>query len=414
MPTTHDPGSTPSATLDLGDPDLIADPYPTLAELRESAPITYDERLGVWLLTRFDDVHQALRDRRLGRQFRQRYTEKEFGQPPLDPRWASFHEHERWSLLFLEPPDHTRLRRLVSKVFTPRAVASIEPLVRGIATDIVADLAERDHFDLIADYAQPYSVSVICSMLGLPLADGSQLLEWSHDIVKMYEPDASGDQRTQADRSAGEFIDYTRDIIADKRARPDDLLVSQLVRVRDDGDVLSDAEIASTTMVLLEAGHEATVNGLANGMRALLDRPAQYRAVATGDVRAADAVEEMLRFDSPVQLFERWVLEHDVEIAGQAVPFGATIAMLFGSAQRDPRRFDRPDDFDVRRGGDTGHIGFGGGIHFCVGAPLARAELAVSVELLTSQFPDLRLAATPTHHPTFVIRGYQSLDLVPR
>jgi cytochrome P450 len=315
-------------------------------------------------------------------------------------------------LLSLEPPDHTRLRRLVAKVFTPRAVASMRPSLHGFATELLDACAARGEFDLLADYAQPYSVAVICSMLGIPRADTQLLLDWSHDIVKMYELSTTDDIRARANRSAGEFIAYTRALIAEKRRAPDGLLLSELVRVEDEGDRLSEEEIASTSMVLLEAGHEATVNTLGNGMRAFMHHREQWDRVVRGDVEPRSAVEEMLRWDSPLQMFERWVLEPGVEIAGQPMAVGDEVAMLFGSAERDARRFDRPDEFDVGRN-DPAHIGFGGGIHFCVGAPLARQEIEVSLVELVSRFPDLRLVEEPTYHPTFVLRGLTALRLAP-
>jgi cytochrome P450 len=262
----------------------------------------------------------------------------------------------------------------------------------------------------VADYAQPYSVAVICSMLGVPAADTRLLLDWSHAIVKMYELSTSEDVRSAANHAAGEFIAYTRGLIAAKRRSPDGLLVSELVMVEDEGDTLTEDEIVSTTMVLLEAGHEATVNTLGNGVKALMEHRGEWERLTSGDVDPKTAVEEMLRWDVPTQLFERWVLEEGVEVAGRPVAVGDEVAMLFGAAQHDPRRFDHPERFDIGRG-DSGHIGFGGGIHFCVGAPLARQEVAVSLEGLIERFPDLELVEAPTYHPTFVIRGLTGLVL---
>ncbi len=398
--------------FDPTDPAFIADPYPVLGELREAAPIIWNERTGQWMLTRFHDVHELLRDRRFGRSYTHRYSHAELGHDEPDPRWGRFHEHERWSLLCLEPPDHTRLRRLVAKVFTPRAVTSLRPSIEGLSAELLDRCAQLESFDLIADYAQPYSVAVICSMLGVPRADTQLLLDWSHAIVKMYELTGTDEQRAAADRAAGEYIDYTRELIAAKRRAPDGLLVSELVRVEDEGDQLTEDEIVSTTMVLLEAGHEATVNTLGNGMRALMLHREEWERVVSGDVEPRATVEEMLRWDSPLQLFERWVLEPGVEVAGQAVEVGQEVAMLFGAAERDPRRFDDPDRFDAGRG-DPAHIGFGGGIHFCVGAPLARQELEVSLDGLARRFPRIELVEEPDYHATFVIRGLRSLLLAP-
>ena len=396
--------------LDFYDHAFIADPYPTLGRLREAAPVFRNERTGHWMLTRFADVNETLRDRRLGRVYHHRYTAAEFGQPEPDPRWAAFHQHERWSLLSLEPPDHTRIRRLVSKVFTPRSVAVLEPAVGALSRELVEECREMGAFDLLADYAQPFSVAVICSVLGMPRGDARQLLDWSHAIVKMYELRSSDETRARADRAAGELVDYTKALIESKRRVPDGSLISNLVEVVDGGDRLTDDEIVSTAVVLLEAGHEATVNTLGNGMRALLVHRRQWQRLIDGEVDPATAVEELLRYDSPLQMFDRWVLEPGVEIAGQPMAVGDRVAMLFGSAQRDPRRFDDPDRFDVGRG-DPAHIGFGGGIHYCVGAPLARMELAIALSDLVQTLPNVEMAAEPVHHPAFVIRGLTELRL---
>lgn len=390
------------------DPDFIADPYSVLSEIREAKPIFRNPTTGQWTLTRFSDVYETLRDKRLGRSYSHLYSHAEVGRSEPDSRWAAFHQHERWSLLCLEPPDHTRIRRLVAKVFTPRAVAALRPAIESLSTEIFDRCEEGDDFDLIADYAQPYSVAVICSMLGVPRSDTRALLDWSHAIVKMYELSTTDDVSARADRAAAEYFEYTRALIAEKRKNPDGLLVSELVRVEDEGDVLTEDEIVSTTMVLLEAGHEATVNTLGNGVRALMHHRDQWQRLVSGEVETRVAVEELLRFDAPLQLFERWVLEDGVEICGQPMRVGDEVAMLFGSAERDPRRFGRPDDFDIGRG-DTAHIGFGGGIHFCVGAPLARQEIDVSLRGLVDRFPNLELVREPEYHPNFVIRGLKEL-----
>ena len=396
--------------FDVDDPTFIADPYPVLSALREATPIFRNDVTNQWVITRFDDVHGTLRDRRLGRAYTHRFAHADIGRPEPDPRWSDFHRHEEWSLLCLEPPDHTRLRRLITKVFTPSAIARLEPHIESVSDELLDRCADLGTFDLLADYAQPFSVAVICSMLGVPVRDTQRLLDWSHAIVKMYELSASDEIKRHANDAARDYIAYTEELIAEKRRRPDDLLVSELVRVEDEGDTLTEAEIVSTTMVLVEAGHEATVNTLGNGVRALMHHPDQWRRLVRREVGADVAVEELLRFDAPLQLFERWVLEPGVEIAGQPMGVGEEVAMLFGAAQRDPRRFDEPDRFDVARD-DPAHIGFGGGIHFCIGAPLARAELTRSLAGLVARFPDLELASEPRYHPTFVIRGLTELRL---
>jgi cytochrome P450 len=398
------------ARFDPGDPGFIADPYPVLAALREATPIFWNPHTSQWMLTRFADVHDTLRDRRLGRAYTHRYSHAELGRAEPDPRWAAFHQHERWSLLCLEPPDHTRIRRLVAKVFTPRAVSGLRPAIEGFSVECFDRCQEMGTFDLLADFAQPYSVAVICSMLGVPRSDTRVLLDWSHAIVAMYELHVADDVAERSDQAAADYIDYTKALIADKRRHPDGLLLSELVQVEHEGERLTEDEIVSTAMVLMEAGHEATVNTLGNGTRALMLHRDQWRRLTGGDVQAKSAVEELLRFDAPLQMFERWVLDGGVEIAGQPIEIGQEIAMLFGSAQRDPRRFADPDVLDIGRD-DPAHIGFGGGIHFCVGAPLARLELDVALAEMARRFPAMHLAEQPAYQPNFVIRGLRSLLL---
>ena len=396
--------------FDPDDPDFIADPYPLLNDLREATPVFLNERTGQWMLTRFADVNSTLRDRRLGRQYTHLYSHAALGRPEPDERWSDFHQHEQWSLLCLEPPDHTRIRRLVSKVFTPKAVATLRPAVERFSAELLDSCRELGEFELLADYAQPFSVAVICSMLGVPRSDTRLLLDWSHAIVKMYELSPPDHVKAAANAAAAEYIEYTKALIAEKKRTPDGLLVAELAAVEDDGDRLTVDEIVSTTMVLLEAGHEATVNTLGNGMRALLKHRSEWNRVVTGEVAARTAVEEVLRWDAPLQLFERWVLEPGVEIAGQAMEVGQEVAMLFGAAERDPRRFTDPDRFDIGRG-DAAHIAFGGGIHFCVGAPLARQEIEVALAGIADRFPALQLVEEPRYQPSFVIRGLDALHV---
>jgi cytochrome P450 len=315
--------------------------------------------------------------------------------------------------LNLEPPDHTRIRSLVAKVFTPKAVNALRPEVEAVARRVLAPLLERDSFDVILDYAQPYSVEVICNWLGVPAGDGRALLDWSHAIVKMYELDTTDEQRIAANAAAGEFIAYVEALIADKRRRPDDALVSQLVAVEESGNRLTADEIVSTVIVLLNAGHEATVNTLGNGMRAFWLHPDQWPRVTSGEVAPRTAIEEMLRWDAPLQLFERWVLDEGVEIAGQPLAVGDEIAMLFGAANRDPRHFAEPEHFDVGRG-DATHVAFGGGIHFCVGAPLARLELEASLAELARHLPRVEAVTAPRYHRAFVIHGLTGLEISTR
>ena len=397
--------------FDPTDRGFIDDPYPALAALREAGAVHHDERLRRYLVTRHTDVRACLRDRRLGCNFSHVGSEEEFNAKPLDARWQPFWDVERWSLLFVEPPDHTRIRKLVASAFTPRAVEAMREPARQLAHELLDGCLERGRFDLLYDFAQPYSITLVCRLLGVPTDRQRDLLDWSHRHVKMYEFDTTEEQALSATRAAADFRAYVLDLIEERRRSPRDDMVSALVAARVDDDGLSDDEIVSTVVVLLNAGHEATVNTLGNGMRALLRHPDEWRRLVDGEVAPAAAVEELIRFDPPLQLFERWVLEHGVEIAGVPVPRGEVISMLFGSANRDPRVFSDADVLDVGRRNAAEHIGFGGGIHACIGAPLARIELEAGVRALVERGPGLRLAAEPVRVPAFVIRGFQAVEV---
>jgi len=402
--------ATDTLAFDPTDARFLEDPYPTLTRLRESARVFYDPVWERWFVTRHDDIRACLRDKRLGRNFRHVMTPEEIGVPPLDPRWQAFWDTERWSLLWLEPPDHTRIRKLVAAAFTPRSVEALREPAHALARDLLEPLVEAGEMELLYDYAQPYSIAVICRMLGVPLDRHRNLLDWSHRMVKMYEFEVPVDAAASANRAAAEFQEYVLGLIRERRASPSDDMVTALVEARVDGARLSDDEIVSTVIVLLNAGHEATVNTLGNGMLAFARHPDQWRRV-DGAVSAQTASEEMIRFDPPLQLFERWVLTDDFTIDYTPIPRGAKIAMLFGAANRDPRVFERPDEFDVGRVNAAQHIGFGGGNHACIGAPLARVELEASVDALRRLWPDFELVEEPRRTGAFVIWGLEGLRL---
>jgi cytochrome P450 len=397
--------------FDPSDPEFLADPYPVLNRLREQAPLFYDAGRERWFVTRHEDVRSCLRDKRLGRNFRHVLEPAEIGLPPLDPRWQAFWDSERWSLLWLEPPDHTRLRKLVAAAFTPRSVEALREPAHALARELLEPLADAGEMELLYDYAQPYSIAVICRMLGVPLDRHRDLLDWSHRMVKMYEFEVPLEAAYAANEAAAEFQEYVHELIGERRANPLDDMVTALVHARVDGGRLSDDEIVSTVIVLLNAGHEASVNTLGNGMLAFARHPDQWRRVVDGSVPAAAAGEELIRFDPPLQLFERWVLTDDFSVGGVPIPRGAKVALLFGAANRDPRVFERPDAFDVARENAVQHIGFGGGIHVCIGAPLARIELGASLEALRTSWPDFQLVEEPRRTGAFVIWGLEGLRL---
>jgi len=396
--------------IDLANPGFIQDPYPTLTAMRESAPVIHDEAAGLWFITRHEDVRTCLRDRRLGRVYDHVATAAELGVPERDPRWEAFWKVEAHSLLELEPPDHTRMRRLISKAFTVRAVEDLRGPAAGLARSLLQDLKGKSDIDLLRDFSQVYSIGIITELLGMPVSEHRRLLDWSHRMVKMYELHTTEEQAADAARAAAEFDSYVRDIIDYHRSEPRGGLIGELVHAEVDGEHLTAEEIVSTVILLLNAGHEATVNTMGNGITGFMHNRDEWHRVVDGWVAPVIAVEEMVRWDAPLQLFERWVLAEDVEVAGTPIPYGQKIGMLFGSANRDPRAFEDPDAFLAARHA-AHHIGFGGGTHHCLGAPLARLELDVALTALVTECPELELTAEPVRQDAFTIHGYESVPV---
>ncbi|MCL6736217.1 cytochrome P450 [Streptomyces neyagawaensis] len=395
--------------FDPWDPDFVADPYPAYAELRALGRVRYFEPTNQWLVAHHADVSALLRDRRLGRTYQHRFTHEDFGRTAPPPEHEPFHTLNDHGMLDLEPPDHTRIRRLVSKAFTPRTVERLKPYVEGLAGELVARLVEAGGGDLLADVAEPLPVAVIAEMLGVPESDRAPLRPWSADICGMYELSPSEATAKKAVRASVEFSEYLRELIAHRREKPGEDLISGLIAAYDEGDRLTEQEMISTCVLLLNAGHEATVNATVNGWWALFRNPDQLAALRADHSLVPAAVEELMRYDTPLQLFERWVLD-DIEIDGTTVPRGAEIAMLFGSANHDPAVFDAPEKLDLTRQ-ENPHISFSAGIHYCIGAPLARIELAASMTALLEKAPTLSLATEPKRKPNFVIRGLEGLQV---
>ncbi|MEU8584793.1 cytochrome P450 [Streptomyces abikoensis] len=388
-------------------PRFVADPYPGFAALRAAGPVHRFEPTGQWLVPRHADVSSLLRDRRLGRTYLHRFGHEEFGRTPPPPEHEPFHTLNDQGLLDLEPPDHTRIRRLVSQAFTPRTVEQLAPVVRRLARELVDGLLADGGGDLMTSLAEPLPVAVIAEMLGIPAADRGLLRPWSADICGMYELNPGEEAARRAVRASTEFSAYLRELIAARRADPGDDLISALIVAHDEGDRLTEQEMVSTCVLLLNAGHEATVNTTGNGWWALFRHPEQLAALRADHGLLPGAIEELMRYDTPLQLFERWVLD-DIEFGGTLIPRGSEVALLLGSANHDPDRFPAPERLDLARA-DNPHLSFGAGIHYCLGAPLARFELAASFGELLRRAPGLRLVTEPEWKPGFVIRGLREL-----
>jgi len=380
--------------FDPRDATFLADPYPAFARLRESGEVHRHDELGLAITVSHAASAAVLRHRGLGRI----WTDA----TPLE-RFTSFNLLHRNSLLENEPPAHTRLRRLIAGAFGRGHVQRLAPMVAELANGMVDQLAGKiaadGEADLLEFLAQPLPVAVIAELLGAPEADRSLLVPWSNAIVKMYEYALPAAEQDAAERAAGEFVAYLRELA--ERPLGDDL-ISDLRR----GGLTPD-ELVATAVLLLMAGHEATVNVIGNGVSALLTHTSQWERLLAGPELVDSCVEELIRFDSPLQLFERTATT-DVEIAGYRVAEGEKIGALLGAAARDPAVFDEPDKLDIGRTPNA-HLGFGMGIHYCVGAPLARVEIAAALGALTAKLPGLKLASEPRRRPEFVIRGLREL-----
>ena len=389
------------------DPAFIADPYPVYERLRDDHPVLRHPATGQWLVSRHADVDRLLRDRRLGRTYLHRATHAAFGQPD-PPAWhAPFHELNDVGMLDLEPPDHTRLRRLVLKAFTPRTVEAMRSRIEAIVDSLIDGFAGAGEIDLITDYVEPLPVTVIGELLGIPEADRHLLRPWSADFCLMYELHPSDASARKAVTASVQFGAYLRDLLAERRNHPGNDLISALAAVVDDGDTLTETELIGTCVLLLNAGHEASVNGAGNGWWTLFRHPAALAALRADPALMPTAIEELLRYDTPSTMFERWVLE-PVEVAGVHLPRGAEVALLFGSANRDAAVFERPDDLDLARNPNSS-LSFGAGIHYCLGAPLAKLELGIAFATLLRRLPRLELVEAPRWKPTFVLRGLEAL-----
>lgn len=389
--------------IDFSAPEFVNNPYPQLALLRKEGKPVWHDGLGMWLAAKHQDANAVLRTKTLGRIF-----------TPKDPetQWNEFNWLHSDSILDSEPPKHTRLRSLVGKAFSRSRIDSLKPEIErlaGILLDKAEDkLARTGTFDLIADYAEPLPVKVIAALLGFPDEDEHLLRPWSQAIVKMYEVDPAELAQAEARVAAHEFAEYVRALMVARKRSPGEDLISELATVEEAGEKLNTQELIATCVLLLNAGHEASVNGFGNGIVAALQREDQAQLLRSNPRPVTDtAIEEFLRFDAPLQLFERTATQ-DTEISGITVKEGQKIASLLGSANRDEDVFENPEQMDLTRANNP-QIGFGAGIHFCLGAPLARLELSASLPMLFERFPNIRLAEEPTRRQTFVLRGYEKI-----
>ena len=406
-----DTSTDPLALDHILDPDVLPNPYPFYRQLRESDPIHHDAVYG-WVLTRHADVVAALRDPRMSAE---RLMLAPDGLPPewldvLSPALRAFARQ----MLFLDPPDHTRLRGLVNKAFTPRAVAQMRERIQVMVDGILDTLAQADEVDMMRDLAFPLPVAVIASMLGIPAEDHPQFTRWTADFGSLLNGSPLPPEGLLAALTGlTALMDYFRQAIADHRAHPHDDLLQGLISADDRGDVLDEEELLGNCMLLLAAGHGTTTDLIGNGLLALLRHPEQLARLRDDPSMIESAVTEFLRYDGTVQMTSRLARE-DLTIAGQTITAGENVMIVLGAANHDPAQFPDPDRLNLTRA-ENRHVAFGHGIHYCVGAPLAQLETQIVFTALTRRFPTMRLASeTLDWQQSIVFRGLTGLPMVLR
>jgi cytochrome P450 len=396
--------------VDIASPAFKADPYPFYNRLRSEAPIhrvTLPDRQTAWLITRYDDVVAAFKDERLVKDKATALTAEQAAKQPWVP--PIFRPLMR-NMLDLDPPDHTRLRSLVHRAFTPRLVEQLRGRIQSLADDLLSAARGRGSMDLIRDYALPIPTTVIAEMLGVPDGDRHRFHRWSRTIVSA---SPSGWGMLRAIPSAIAFLRYIRRLVASRRVAPRDDLLGSLVKVEEAGEQLSEDELVSMVFLLLIAGHETTVNLIGNGMMALLKNPGQVERLTADPTLLKSAVEELLRYESPVATSTERYAREDVTICGVTVPRGGLVYAVLASANRDEGQFPDPDVLDVSREPNR-HLSFGLGPHYCLGAPLARLEGQVAVGTILSRLQGLRLAVDPNSlrwRRGLVLRGLEALPV---
>ena len=395
----------PEISFPNEDKDFIKNPYPYLKELREEYPIHYDKSSGLNLITQFEDVKDIQKSKNFISSEPQDYT-KDADEKLINPKdYDYFWKTEEFNLLNLEGNIHDELRGLVAKAFLNRQVQELRPFMENKSKELL-DKVNRSSFDLLADYAQPYSIAVIGELLGVPKEDYDKFLYWSHAIVKMYDLKVSDESAAEAESAAKDFYIYMNNLIDEKNKNPQNDMISRLSQVSENNQQLTKDQIICTVILLLNAGHEATVNTIGNSIVALLLNNISTKNL-NHDFDIKKIIEELIRWDSPLQFFQRWVLE-DTELSGIKLPKNSKIAMLLGSANRDETAFKNPEKIDFERK-NLNHTSFGGGVHFCLGAHLARLELEVSLENLFKN--EINLISDPERTGAFGIRGFKKINV---
>ncbi len=395
----------PKITFPNEDKDFIKNPYPYLKELRNSSPIHYDKLSGLNLITHFEDVKEIQKSKNFSSSEPEDYV-KDLDEKLINPKdYDYFWKTEEFNLLNLEGNIHDELRGLVAKAFLNRQVQELRPFMETKSNELLNKI-NHEKFDLLADYAQPYSIAVIGELLGVPEEDYEKFLYWSHAIVKMYDLKVSDENANEAEAAAKDFYIYMSDLIDEKNNNPQNDMISRLSQVSENNQQLTKDQIICTVILLLNAGHEATVNTIGNSIVALLLNNISTKNLdKKHDIK--NIIEELIRWDSPLQFFQRWVLEETV-VSGINLSKNSKIAILLGSANRDETAFENPEKIDFERS-NLSHTSFGGGVHFCLGAHLARLELEVSFQNLFKH--EVALVEEPERTGAFGIRGFKEIKV---
>jgi cytochrome P450 len=395
------------------DPEFAADPYPTYRRLREQSPIFYSPDFGLTFFTRYEDIVKLLADRRVGRSMDPVLTPEKLAdrhRAEDGDRLPNYDRFVRSNLLETEGLQHARLRQLLSKTFSPRRIGALRGRIQELVDGLLQHIIPRGQMEFMEELAVPLPVYVISELLGWPEEDRNRLRPWSAAIVKLYEKDHTRADEARAEAATAEFAEMLTRLVNERREAPAGDLISALVQVESEGERLSPDELIATCMLLLNAGHEATVNAAGNSVLALLRHPDQLERLKANPSLLHTAIEEMLRYDSPLHFFHRYVLE-GFEYKGFEFIKGDTIGYLYGSANRDPEAFEDADKLDIARDPNR-HIAFGRGVHFCIGAPLARLELEVLFSTLLRRIPGIQLAdQEPEYNTGLVFRGLKRLQL---
>lgn len=392
-------------------PEVVLDPYTYFGALRESEPVYWNEQLGGWILTRYDDVMAAFRDDRLSADRISPYYQRELQKPGGEKHRLTYDVLSRW-MVFVDPPDHTRLRKLVDWAFRPRVVENLRPGIQSVIDELIAGLKGKRSFDFVEEFAYPLPVIIISDMFGVPASERDRIRAWSDDIMALvFGAFDQGDRHERARNAFSEFSDYLAELIEQRRTHPGgEDLISMLVEAGDRDDALTDREIIATAILALFGGHETTTNLLANGLKNLLVHPEQLARLRGNWDLLPTCIEEILRFDGPSKAMWRVALE-PVEYGGRRIGKGDRLFLAQTAANRDPRVFDRPDEFDITRP-KSRHCGFGYAAHYCIGAPIARMEGAMALRSFLEAFPQPELRQDAfDYQPTVLNRALKSLHI---